>query len=101
MAALNVRLPNSLKERVRAASEEEGISMNQYILMAVAEKTAVREAARQSGYLAARAALAKQRAEEEGITVREHFMQLMNQVPDVEPDPEDRLPEEMQGKGTS
>jgi hypothetical protein len=41
-----LRLPISLKEAVANAAAEDGISINQYITLAVAEKLSVQEAAR-------------------------------------------------------
>ena len=40
MSTLSLRLPNSLHERIRRLAEAEGISINQFIATAVAEKTA-------------------------------------------------------------
>ena len=38
MSALNVRLPESLHQALRDLAEEEGVSMNQLITQALAEK---------------------------------------------------------------
>ena len=38
MSALSLRLPNSLHERVRQLARQEGISINQFVTVAVAEK---------------------------------------------------------------
>lgn len=38
MSAMSVRLPNSLHERVRELAEREGISINQLVATALAEK---------------------------------------------------------------
>lgn len=38
MRTLSIRLPKSLYEQVRELAESEGISMNQFIALAVAEK---------------------------------------------------------------
>jgi hypothetical protein len=48
-----LRLPNSLIASLREAAEEDGVAMNQYITVAVAEKLACRKTARE--FLAARA----------------------------------------------
>jgi len=40
MSTLSLRLPNSLHERIRRLAEAEGVSINQFIATAVAEKTA-------------------------------------------------------------
>lgn len=48
-----LRLPNSLMSTLREAAEEDGVAMNQYITVAVAEKLASRKTA--CDFLAARA----------------------------------------------
>ncbi len=62
MGTFNIRLPESLHARIRRLAEREGISINQFILLATAEKATLLEAA-QAGldYIAARAARAQQR----------------------------------------
>ncbi|NNE36561.1 MAG: toxin-antitoxin system HicB family antitoxin [Rhodothermales bacterium] len=40
MSTLSLRLPNSLHDRIRKLAEAEGVSINQFIATAVAEKTA-------------------------------------------------------------
>ena len=52
MSTLSLRLPNSLHDRVRELAESEGVSINQFISTAVAEKMS---ALMTSEYLAARA----------------------------------------------
>ena len=41
-----LRLPHSLMASLREAADEDGVAMNQYITVAVAEKLAVRKTAR-------------------------------------------------------
>ena len=53
MGALSIRLPESLHERVRHLADEEGISMNQLVMLAVAEKVARLDANAQSAYVEA------------------------------------------------
>ena len=40
MSALSLRLPKSLHEQLREVAQEEGISVNQFVMLAVAEKVA-------------------------------------------------------------
>ena len=40
MTALILRLPKSLHEQLREVAQEEGISVNQFVMLAVAEKVA-------------------------------------------------------------
>lgn len=78
MSTLSLRLPNSLHEEVKNLAKQEGISINQFISSAVAEKMA---ALMTEEYL-------EQRAKRGN---KEAFLEAMAKVPDVEPVPEDRL----------
>ena len=78
MSAITVRLPESLHQAVREMARREGVSINQFIILAVAEKVAALTTAE---YLEARA----QRAS------RERFEQALTRVTDVEPPEQDRL----------
>lgn len=78
MSTLSLRLPNSLHRQVREVAQREGVSINQLITTAVAEKMA---ALMTVEYLAGRAARGS----------REAFDEVLARVPDVEPDAADRL----------
>ena len=78
MSALSLRLPKSLHEQLRELAQEEGISVNQFVMLAVAEKVAAISAIE---YL-------EKRAKRGG---RERFLEILNKAPDVEPDESDRL----------
>jgi hypothetical protein len=80
MSALSLRLPNSLHERARELARREGISINQLVSAALAEKMS---ALLTEDYLEARARRGS----------RERFEAALAQVPDIEPDEEDRLEE--------
>jgi hypothetical protein len=84
MSALSIRLPESLHERVRELAVREGVSINQLIAAALAEKMS---AIMTADYLEARARRG----------TREKFLAALAQVPDVEPEPQDRLPMEAPG----
>lgn len=79
MSALSIRLPESLHQRVRELSAREGISINQLIAAALAEKMS---AIMTADYLETRARRG----------TREKFLVALARVPDVEPAPADRLP---------
>lgn len=79
MSVLSLRLPNSMHEQLREVAQKEDISINQLILLAIAEKLATLDTA---DYLQHRA--------ERGS--REQLLAILGRAPDVEPDPEDRLP---------
>jgi hypothetical protein len=78
MSTLSLRLPNSLHEQIRQLAKREGISINQFIASATAEKMT---ALRTEEYLKKRAPGAS----------REKFQAMLDKVPDVEPENYDRL----------
>ena len=78
MSTLSLRLPDSLHKRVRELAQQDGISINQFISSAVAEKLA---ALMTVEYLEERARRGS----------REKFQAVLAKVPDVAPDPEDEL----------
>ncbi|MBX3012314.1 MAG: toxin-antitoxin system HicB family antitoxin [Caldilineaceae bacterium] len=79
MTTISLRIPDSLHATVKQLVKREGISINQFVTMALAEKVT---ALATEEYLEARA--------ERGS--REKFLAAMNKVPDVEPpDERDRL----------
>ena len=77
MSTISLRLSESLHARVRAVAEREGVSINQLITTALAEKLS---ALLTADYLAERAARGS----------RERFLHALAQVPDVPPDEADR-----------
>ena len=77
MSTLNVRLPNSLHDQLRELAHREGVSINQLVSTALAEKVSALLTAEQ---LEARA----QRAS------RPRFEQALTKAGDEEPTPEDR-----------
>lgn len=79
MSALSLRLPTSLHERARELAQREGISINQLVSSALAEKMS---ALLTEEYLEARARRGS----------RSRFIAALAQVPAAEPDPEDVLP---------
>lgn len=74
-----LRLPASLKETVVRLARDDGVSLNQWITVAVAQKVGAVEVA--SEFLAKRAADAKP-----GALVR-----YLNGAPDITPMPDDEL----------
>lgn len=78
MSSLSLRLPESLHKRVRQVAEQEGISINQFIATAVAEKMS---ALLTEEYLQGRAVHGN----------RSRYEAALAQVPDVEPDEQDAL----------
>jgi hypothetical protein len=80
MSALSLRLPNSLHERARELARREGMSINQLVSAALAEKMS---ALLTEEYLEARARHGS----------RARCLAALAHVPAVEPDPEDLLPE--------
>ncbi len=78
MSTLSLRLPESLHKKVKELSKKEDVSMNQLITLAVSEKMS---ALLTLDYL-------KERAEKGS---RKSFENIMDSVPDVEPEAYDRL----------
>ena len=76
MSALTIRLPNSVHESIKALARKDGISVNQFIASAAAEKMASFQTL---DYLRREAALGS----------RADFDRFMRAVPDVEPDATD------------
>lgn len=78
MSTLSVRLPDSLHKKLKELAEKEGVSMNQFITLAVSEKMS---ALLTVDYL-------KERAERGN---RKAFEKILSEVPDVEPEEYDKL----------
>ncbi|CAN5671928.1 hypothetical protein BH23GEM3_BH23GEM3_09750 [soil metagenome] len=79
MSALSLRLPESLHKRVRELAAREGISINQFVATAVAEKMS---ALLTEDYLEERARRGS----------RDRYQEALAEVPDIEPEEYDRLP---------
>jgi hypothetical protein len=78
MSTLSLRLPESLHRRVKELAREEGISINQFVATAVAEKMS---ALLTEEYLQERAKRGS----------REKYEAALAQVADLEPDEHDQL----------
>lgn len=78
MSTISLRLPNHLHDMLRELAQEEQVSINQLIVLAIAEKMSALKA---EDYLAQRAARGD----------RAKFESAMAKVPDVEPEEHDRL----------
>lgn len=78
MSTLSLRLANSLHDEVKFLAKKEGISINQFIASAVAEKMS---ALMTEDYLLERAKKGDKAA----------FLEAMSKVPDVEPEQYDKL----------
>ncbi len=78
MSTLSLRLPDSLHSKIRELASEEGVSINQFLTLAAAEKVS---ALLTVEYLRERGARGS----------REAFDAVLARVPDAEPDPSDRI----------
>lgn len=78
MKTLSIRLPESVHRKLRDMADKEGVSMNQFISLAVSEKIS---ALLTVDYLNERAAKADPK----------QFKELLSRVPDVAPDDVDKL----------
>lgn len=81
MSALSLRLPNSIHRHIKEIATQEGVSINQFISSAVAEKIS---ALATEDYLRQRAARADRAA----------FRSILDNVPARQPLPGDELPED-------
>lgn len=77
MATLSLRIPDSYHTMVKEIAEKDDISINQFIISAVAEKISALET---QDYLNDRASSG----------VREKFLNVLKKVPDSEPDEDDK-----------
>lgn len=78
MSTLSLRLPDSLHKQVRELAQQDGISINQFISTAVAEKLA---ALMTEDYLEKRARRGS----------REKLLAVLAKVPDAPPEPGDEV----------
>mgnify|MGYP002781150538 FL=1 len=79
MSQLNVQIPDSLYKNLQRLAEQDGISIDQFIATAVAEKIAALTTETYLEDLAKRGS-------------REKYEAVLAKVPDVEPESYDRLP---------
>jgi predicted transcriptional regulator len=79
MSHLNVQLPDSLYKSLQTLAEQDGISVDQFIATAVAEKIAALTTETYLEELAKRGS-------------RSRYEAVLAKVPDVEPEPYDQLP---------
>jgi len=78
MSTMTVRLPESLHDQLKDLAKAEGISINQFLVIAAAEKMS---ALKTVEFLESEAKLAS----------RKGFDNVLRKVPDVQPDEADRL----------
>jgi uncharacterized protein (DUF1778 family) len=78
MSTLSLRIPNSLHEQIRLLAKREGISINQFVASAAAEKMS---ALITEEYIEARA--------KKGNIKK--FQRVLKKVPDSEPEEHDRI----------
>lgn len=78
MSTMTVRLPESLHDQLKDLAKAEGISINQFLVIAAAEKMS---ALKTVEFLESEAKLAS----------REEFDSVLRKVPDVQPDEADQL----------
>ena len=79
MSTLSLRLPNSLHRHAKRLAQEEGVSINQLISAAVAEKLSAIDTEKYLSERRARASVDK-------------FVAVLNKVPSAPPDAGDEFP---------
>lgn len=78
MSTRHINLPNSLNNKIDELAEKEEISVDQFIITAVAEKMS--------------ALMAEEYLEEKGRRAsRQKYERALDQVPDVEPEKYDKI----------
>jgi len=78
MSTLSLRLPDSLHDQIKKLAMKDGISINQFVVSAVAEKTS--------------AFLTKSYLEKRGeLSSKSKFKKALNKVPNSKPDELDKL----------
>jgi len=78
MSTLSLRLPDSLHDQIKKLASEDGISINQFVVSAVAEKTS--------------AFLTKSYLEERGeLSSKSKFKKALSKIPKTSPDEIDKL----------
>ena len=75
---MSLRLPKTLHEQLKELARDEGVSLNQFVMLALAEKVATVQT---MSYLDQRAARGSQ----------DKLLAILAKAPDVEPDAYDRL----------
>lgn len=80
MSAVTVRLPDSLHQHLRKAAKTDGVSVNQFISLAVAEKLS---ALQTYDLIARRAHRGSRKA----------FLEALASIPDAPPEPGDEIPD--------
>jgi hypothetical protein len=78
MSTLSVRLPDSIHREVRVLAKEDGVSINQFISLALAEKVS---SLRTVDYLKRRAAHGS----------ASDLLAMLDSAPDVEPEERDKI----------
>jgi len=78
MSTLSVRLPDSIHREVRELAKEDGVSINQFISLAIAEKVS---SLRTVEFL-------KQRATRGSAA---HLLSILDAAPDIAPDENDQI----------
>jgi predicted transcriptional regulator len=92
MNALTIRLPDSLHEKVRELAEQEGISMNQFVMLAVSEKITRLDADAQFAHLDALERLGETIADEKDMSPDDLMKDLFDRAADEEPRSGDERP---------
>ena len=79
MSPLNIQLPDSLYKSLQKLAEQDGVSLDQFVVLAIAEKIS---ALTTESYLRERANRGN----------RSNYENVLAKVPDIEPEHCDRLP---------
>lgn len=81
MSILEVKLPDSIRQRVEHFANEEGVSVDDYLAAVITQRVAVAEA---DSYVRRRGARGSAR----------RMLETLRSAPDVDPEPYDRIPKD-------
>ncbi len=81
MSTMQINLPDSIRQRVEFFASEEGVSTDDFLAAVITQRVAVAEA---DSYIRRRGSRGS----------AERMLDRLQRVPDVEPEPYDRIPED-------
>ncbi|MEZ5385756.1 MAG: hypothetical protein R3F13_09595 [Prosthecobacter sp.] len=79
MSTLSISIPDSIRQRVEVLAREDGVEVDSFIATVLSQRIAVADA---DSYVRNRGARGS----------AQQMLDILSQAPQVEPDPEDRLP---------
>ena len=85
MGAFTVRRPESLHNHVRKLAAQESLSMNQFVMLAVAEQVTRLDEGASWTYVETLQAVGQATADEQGLALEDAARAILDQAPDSAP----------------